>query len=74
MKKLPDGRTERLEHVGKLLFGKSYRRKLAKACGVSTTLAYKWPPDAEYLLNMYLYAAVKGEIEGAMKRGKPLAS
>jgi hypothetical protein len=72
VKKLPEDRSERLDLVGKLLFGKSYRRKLAKACGVSPSLAYKWPPDAEYLLNMYLYAAVKAEEIVAQKRVKQL--
>jgi hypothetical protein len=72
VKKLPEDRKARLEHVGTLMFGKRYMRKLAKAAGVSPALVNKWPPDAAWLLNQYLYRAVKAEEIAAQKRVKEL--
>jgi len=72
VKKLPDDPKERLDLVGKALFGDSYRRKLAAACGVSHSLAYKWPPSEAGLLDQYLLAAVELELTGARRRDKVL--
>ena len=72
MGKLPENDTKRLEIVGEALFGKRYRRLLAKACGVSAALVNKWPPLESGLLNEYLLAAVQNEQTALWHRNKIL--
>jgi len=72
VRKLPADDANRLEVVGTTLFGARYRRKLAKACGVSPALVDKWPPMREGLLNQYLLAAVQSEEAALLQRKKVL--
>jgi hypothetical protein len=68
VKKLSKDPKTRLDDVGVLLYGKSYRRKLARTCGVSYSLAYKWPALEVGLMDEYLLAAVQYELAGLSKR------
>jgi hypothetical protein len=70
--KLPDDDDARLEVVGVALLGKSYRRGLARVCGVSNALVYAWRPNEKGLLNEYLLAAVQSERVGVRQRDKVL--
>jgi hypothetical protein len=66
--KLAKDPTKRLDEAGTLLYGESYRRKLARVCGVSFSLVYKWPPTEPGLLDEYLLAAVQSELVEVRKR------
>jgi hypothetical protein len=72
-KVLPHDPTERLEFIGTSLWGRFYRRKLARACGVSANLVHLWPPKAEWLLNQHLLAAINAEQVAAQRRTTLLA-